>query len=104
VKRAAALTVAVAVAGCGGGSEHTTTVVRSSKVEVVAPSGDQAAADGSFDVARLYERESPGVVTVISGEGLGSGFVITGSGEILTNHTSSRPAPAHASGRRARST
>jgi S1-C subfamily serine protease len=85
VRRAALLTVLVGLAGCGGGSSHTTTVVTSSKVEVVAPSADKAAADGSFDVARLYAREAPGVVTVISGEGLGSGFVISGSGEILTN-------------------
>jgi S1-C subfamily serine protease len=85
VKRAALGILAVTISGCGGGSEHTTTVVRSSKVEVVAPAGDKAPADGSFDVARLYERESPGVVTMISGEGLGSGFVISGDGEILTN-------------------
>ena len=78
------------LAGCGsGGSSHTTTVVRSSKVEVVAPAADKAAAAGSFDVARLYQRESPGVVTVIAlgsgSSGLGSGFVISGSGEIATN-------------------
>jgi S1-C subfamily serine protease len=85
MRRAALLTMLVGLAGCGGGSGHTTTVVTSSKVEVVAPSADKAAADGRFDVARLYAREAPGVVTVISGEGLGSGFVISGSGEILTN-------------------
>jgi S1-C subfamily serine protease len=85
MKRAAPLALLAAIAGCGGGADHTTTVVRSSKVEVVAPPADKAAADGSFNVARLYERESPGVVTVISGDGLGSGFVISGSGEVLTN-------------------
>jgi S1-C subfamily serine protease len=84
----------LAFAGCGG-SSHTTTVVRSSKVEVVSPTADAAAAaGGGFDVARLYQRESPGVVTVISvdlsgpgssAEGLGSCFVISGSGEIVTN-------------------
>jgi S1-C subfamily serine protease len=85
LKRAAPLLLALAVlAGCGGGSGNTTTVVRSSKVEVVAPAADKAGGGGGFDVARLYERESPGVVTVISGEGLGSGFVIAGSGEVLT--------------------
>jgi S1-C subfamily serine protease len=85
VRRAALLTMLVGLAGCGGGSSHTTTVVTSSKVEVVAPTADKAVADGSFDVARLYAREAPGVVTVISGEGLGSGFVISSSGEVLTN-------------------
>jgi S1-C subfamily serine protease len=86
LKRPAPLLLALAVlAGCGGGSGNTTTVVRSSKVEVVAPAADTAGGGGGFDVARLYERESPGVVTVISGEGLGSGFVIAGSGEVLTN-------------------
>jgi 2-alkenal reductase len=95
MRRAApALLVVGALAGCGG-SGHTTTVVRSSKVELVAPTADRAAAAGSFDVARLYQRESPGVVTVISldlggalgssGAGLGSGFVISGSGEVVTN-------------------
>src|SRR4051812_6153701 len=88
MRRAALALLAVApLAGCGGGggSTHTTTVERSSKVEVVAPAADKAAAAGSFDVSALYRRESPGVVTVISGEGLGSGFVISGSGEIVTN-------------------
>jgi S1-C subfamily serine protease len=90
VKAAAAalLLAAGALAGCGG-SSHTTTVVRQSTVQLSAPAGDAAAASGSFDVAGLYRRESPGVVTVIalgSGQsGLGSGFVISGSGEVLTN-------------------
>jgi S1-C subfamily serine protease len=88
MRRAVALAGLCAVAGCGS-SSHTTTVVRQSTVEVSAPAGDAAAASGSFDVAGLYRRESPGVVTVIalgSGQsGLGSGFVISGSGEVLTN-------------------
>jgi S1-C subfamily serine protease len=83
MKRAALVGLCV-LAGCGG-SDHTTTVVRTSKVEVVSPAGDRAVAAGRFDVAELYERESPGVVTVISSQGLGSGFVISGSGEIATN-------------------
>jgi S1-C subfamily serine protease len=82
--RRAALLALCALAGCGG-SDHTTTVVRSSKVEVVAPAGKTTSAAGGFDLSGLYQRESPGVVTVISGQGLGSGFVISGSGEILTN-------------------
>jgi S1-C subfamily serine protease len=91
--RRAGLAVAAcaAIAGCGGQDQHTTTVVSSSKVEVLRPKAPSTAvADGRFDVAALYEREAPGVVTVISiggpsGGGLGSGFVISGSGEVLTN-------------------
>ena len=82
--RRTALAALVVLAGCGG-SGNTTTVVRTSKVQVIQPSGDQAAGTSGFDVERLYEREAPGVVTVISGEGLGSGFVISGNGDILTN-------------------
>ncbi len=54
--------------------------------------------DGRFDPSAIYAREAPGVVTVISlfegdrddrvptgGEGLGSGFVISGDGRIATN-------------------
>src|SRR3954453_14457256 len=90
MKRAPLLIGLCAVAGCGGGSTSTTTVVTSSKVEVVAPSGgDTAETSGRFDVSRLYQRESPGVVTVIAlgsgASGLGSGFVISGSGEVVTN-------------------
>src|SRR3954471_3350027 len=90
MKRAPLLIGLCAVAGCGGGSTSTTTVVTSSKVEVVSPSGgDTAATAGRFNVSRLYQRESPGVVTVIAlgsgASGLGSGFVISGSGEVLTN-------------------
>jgi S1-C subfamily serine protease len=90
MRRAGLLVGLCALAGCGGGSGNTTTVVTSSKVEVVSPSGGDVAATGSgFDVSRLYQRESPGVVTVISlasgASGLGSGFVISGSGEVVTN-------------------
>src|SRR3954469_23658032 len=90
MKRAPLLIGLCAVAGCGGGSTSTTTVVTSSKVEVVSPSGgDTGATSGRFDVSRLYQRESPGVVTVIAlgsgASGLGSGFVISGSGEVVTN-------------------
>jgi S1-C subfamily serine protease len=94
MSRSALIAVAAAaLAGCGG-SGTTTTVVRNSRVEVVAPSADQAATGGRFDVAGLYRRDSPGVVTVISldggglggaGGGLGSGFVISASGEVMTN-------------------
>jgi S1-C subfamily serine protease len=99
---------ALAVAGCGGsdgaadsgspaGSADSdapvTTVNNTTTVEVVR----SAAGDDSFDPARIYERDAPGVVTVFSvlpGEsgvsgsgqsGIGSGFVVSGRGEIATN-------------------
>jgi S1-C subfamily serine protease len=99
---------ALAVAGCGGSGGSSgdgagraargddgpvTTVNNTTTVEVVR----SAAGDDTFDPARIYERDSPGVVTVFSvlpGEsgvggggdsGLGSGFVVSGGGEIATN-------------------
>jgi S1-C subfamily serine protease len=98
---------AVLAAGCGGsdggqggdgdraGGE---TVERTTRVEVVEGSG----ADEGFDPGRIFRRDGPGVVTIISifGEGggglfggdgdeprggVGSGFVLNGEGEIATN-------------------
>jgi S1-C subfamily serine protease len=81
---------AVLVAGCGGGSTKTRTVqTTTTKVEVVRQAGG-----AGFDPQSIYDRDAPGVVTVIStglqsadGDqaGLGSGFVISGDGEIATN-------------------
>jgi S1-C subfamily serine protease len=91
---------ALAVAGCGGRSgslsaTRTQTIETTTRVEVVKQAG---AKQGGFDPAGIYERESPGVVTVISAglqgardsagpgqSGLGSGFVISGDGEVATN-------------------
>jgi S1-C subfamily serine protease len=91
--RAAAAAAALAlIAGCGdddepsgAASEGTTTTE-----EVVVK-----AANGDFDAAGIYEKAAPGVVTVISifgggdiltgGAGQGSGFVVSGEGEIVTN-------------------
>ncbi len=98
---AAALAAAVVLptAGCGAGksstpkaagpSETTTT-----RIEVLKDANKSDT--GSFDPRGIYRRESPGVVTVIatglqsptgsgSQSGLGSGFVISGAGEIATN-------------------
>jgi S1-C subfamily serine protease len=79
-------------AGGGGDVERTTTRVK--VVEGIT---------GGFDPRAIYEEESPGVVTIISvfdsgssldailggggggGGGLGSGFVLNGRGEIVTN-------------------
>jgi S1-C subfamily serine protease len=91
---AAGLTVAVAAAGCGrgddGDADRTTTaatVQRTTRVEVVKG----ADPTGRFDPQTIYRRDSPGVVTILAanadgdGGGLGSGFVVSGSGEIVTN-------------------
>jgi S1-C subfamily serine protease len=87
---------ALVVAGCGGAGETRTVRTETTKVEVLQEAGGETRARGAFDPAAIYRRESPGVVTVISrglgttqgqggGGGLGSGFVISGGGEIATN-------------------
>jgi S1-C subfamily serine protease len=86
---------ALLAAGCGGGGHTTTHTVQSTttKVEVLEQAGKS---ESGFDPRGIYERESPGVVTVIAtglstpgstgtAAGLGSGFVISGDGEIATN-------------------
>jgi 2-alkenal reductase len=90
---------ALLAAGCGSKDQATT--VRSqtttTRVEVLENSGgDAQGGTRSFDPSSIYQRESPGVVTIISTglgdpngdssqSGLGSGFVVSGSGEIATN-------------------
>ena len=95
----AAGVAALAVGACGGsgddgaGTDATTTVERTTTVEVVERGGRLV-----FDPRTIYKREAPGVVTVFSvlgggsdsvggegGQGLGSGFVLNGGGEIATN-------------------
>ena len=97
----AAAAVAV-LTGCGGGSGDegaTSNVVETTttRVEVVEGLGKQ----GGFDARTIYERQAPGVVTIISlfgsggltalldgdgsGGGQGSGFVVSDEGEIVTN-------------------
>jgi len=87
--------LAALVTGCGGG-ETRTVRTETTRVEVLQNAGGETRARGAFDPAAIYRRESPGVVTVISrglgatqgqgsGGGLGSGFVISGEGEIATN-------------------
>jgi len=100
--------VALAAAGCGdkGSSTKTqasagVTTVEKTRVETVTtvsptPDGKTVA----FDPAKIYERDAPGVVTILSitdsgGGGLfgnsgpsgaeGSGFVLNQDGEIVTN-------------------
>ncbi len=74
---------------------QTSTVERTTRVEVIKrldADGRPVGREG-FDPAGIYERESPGIVTVLStglpgragGAGLGSGFVISAEGEVATN-------------------
>jgi len=91
--------------GCGkddgggdGATVRTETVERTTRVEAVTdlpPTGSSEGA-ASFDPAGIYERESAGVVTVVAtglgggltgrgDTGLGSGFVISETGEVATN-------------------
>jgi S1-C subfamily serine protease len=96
----AAGVAALAVSACGGsgggdgGTDATTTVERTTTVEVIKRGGRV-----TFDPHAIYQREAPGVVTVFSvtgggsgssvggdgGSGLGSGFVLNARGEIATN-------------------
>ena len=93
--------LALAIAGCGGDDDDSgdkgQSSARTTRVEVIEHSGE----GGGFDPKAIYESEAPGVVTVISlfgsgglnsllggdqgGEGVGSGFVLNGEGEIATN-------------------
>jgi 2-alkenal reductase len=98
----------LALPGCGKDAEEpaaatpaparTRTVERTTRVEVVKRldgDGRPAGREG-FDPVGIYERESPGIVTVLSsglpgeaggegGSGLGSGFVVSADGEVATN-------------------
>jgi S1-C subfamily serine protease len=88
----------VLAAGCGRSEQETRTVrSETTRVEVLQDAGGGGGGERAFDPAGIYRREAPGVVTVIStglrggagqggdGQGLGSGFVISGKGEIATN-------------------
>jgi S1-C subfamily serine protease len=88
----AILATALLATGCGHGSSGSTstvadTVQKTTRVEVVKG----ADPTGRFDPETIYRRDSPGVVTILSaqaggrGGGLGSGFVVSGGGEIVTN-------------------
>ena len=97
---AAAAALLLAAAGCNSGGDDgdsaAPTKVTTTRVQVVEGLGKGGA--GAFDPAAIYDRLSPGVVTILSifdsggsvledeGEGgQGSGFVIDGDGYIATN-------------------
>jgi S1-C subfamily serine protease len=85
MRRLALAGAVLVIAGCGDKSKPSTTPVPSSRDEVVASIG----AEGGFDAQKIYRDEAPGVVTVLSQFGSeggeGSGFVLNGDGEIVTN-------------------
>jgi S1-C subfamily serine protease len=82
-----ATVAALAVSGCGEKSKASSTASPSpsTRSEVVASVGSE----GGFDAQKIYKEEAPGVVTVLSQFGSqggeGSGFVLNGEGEIVTN-------------------
>jgi S1-C subfamily serine protease len=99
-----AAAAALAAGGCGSGGDSssgtvtTRTVNQTTRVEVLKNAGKP----GAFDPTTVYRAAAPGVVTVISifsesglgsllgqgddqASGLGSGFVISSAGEVLTN-------------------
>jgi S1-C subfamily serine protease len=87
----ALIAAAALAAGCGSRDQTRTETVASTttRVEVLESSGE--AGGVAFDPGAIYARDSPGVVTVISSGlgagqgGIGSGFVLSGDGEIVTN-------------------
>jgi S1-C subfamily serine protease len=89
---------ALLAAGCGSKQKAQTvsSQTTTTRVEVLEGASDAQGGAGSFNPSAIYQRESPGVVTIISTglddangsgpqSGLGSGFVISGNGEIATN-------------------
>ena len=101
MRRAAILVALAALAGCGGGDDDEAAgggdsggKAETTRVEVIESSGQE----GGLDPKAIYESEAPGVVTVLSlfeaggldsleqgGAGVGSGFVLNGEGEVVTN-------------------
>ena len=56
-----------------------------SSTSAPAPAAPVTSARSATDVSALYERVSPGVVSIETGSGTGSGFVIDEQGHIVTN-------------------
>lgn len=83
----------LALIGCGSGGETGTANGEGDSTQVLRPAEPQVAIETSspgFDASEVFERASPGVVTIRSvfgsaGAAEGSGFVIDTDGEIVTN-------------------
>jgi S1-C subfamily serine protease len=87
--------LALVLAGCGGDGDDDPSAAQEGDDKRVVVEAEE----GAFAAQRIYEAASPGVVTVLSilgsegesilgpgrGQGQGSGFVVSGDGEIATN-------------------
>jgi S1-C subfamily serine protease len=79
------------LAGCGSGGDSSTTNAPAAATGEPRPQVVIETATPGFDAARVYREASPGVVTIRSvfaggnGAAEGSGFVLNGDGEIVTN-------------------
>ena len=90
---AVALVSLLVAAGCGDAGEADRTSGQATATEEArAPQVIVETASSGFDAAEVYREASPGVVTIRSifggdeaGAAEGSGFVLDGSGEIVTN-------------------
>jgi S1-C subfamily serine protease len=89
---AAALTCLALLAGCGsGGNGGTGSTAKAPADSNPAPQVIVETAASGFDAAEVFREASPGVVTIRSvfggraGAAEGSGFVLNGDGEIVTN-------------------
>ena len=90
---AAPLAALALLAGCGGDDAKTTadTNGRTTPAADGADGGARPTA-GDFDPQEIFRRDASGVVTILAADraggssgGLGSGFVVSDSGEVVTN-------------------
>ncbi len=89
---AAVLGLAACGRAGGGSTAVTTTIVRTTQAPRTTAAPAAPASGGMFSPEAIYARDAPGVVTIVStgiggptGEGVGSGFVVSPTGEIATN-------------------
>jgi S1-C subfamily serine protease len=90
----AAICVALAAGGCGGSSKDDdstqTTAGATTRTQALDGSSDSGSGARAFDPQAIYKNDSDGVVTILAADsggsgGLGSGFVISDTGEVATN-------------------